>query len=96
MGSAGLYWCLPGCQPGHTSSFVSQMTRTSLVCHHWSSVCLLTTLPRAQCGSTVSGNMVGEPRGADQGLTGRQTGGPLCPPPSAYSSSGAPGKWGEQ
>lgn len=41
---------------------VFQMTRTSLVCHHWSSVCLLTTLLRARCGSTVSGSMVGEPR----------------------------------
>lgn len=33
------------------------------MCHHWSSVCLLTTLPRAHCGLTGSGNMVGEPRG---------------------------------
>lgn len=62
---------LPGCQPGHMSNFVSQMTRTSLVCHHWSSVYLLTTLPRARCGSTVSGNMVGEPERAVQGPNGQ-------------------------
>lgn len=49
--------------PGHKQPCVLQTTRTSQVCHHWSSVCLLTTLPRAHSGLTGSGNMVGEPRG---------------------------------
>lgn len=47
---------------GSHVQFLLQMTRTFLVCHLWSSVCLLTTLLRAQCGLTVNGNMVGEPR----------------------------------
>lgn len=39
---------------------VLQMTRTSPACHRWSSACLLTTLPRAHCGSTDSGSTVGD------------------------------------
>lgn len=55
--------CVGACQavgPVTCAAFVSQMTRTSLVCLPWSSVCPLTTLPRARCGSTVSGSTVGD------------------------------------
>lgn len=41
------------------------------MCHHWSSVCLLTTLPRVQCGLTVSGSTVGKPRTIQRPKAGR-------------------------
>lgn len=58
MGRAS--WVLARLSARSRVVFVSQMIRTSLVCHRWSSVCLLTILPRAQCGLTVSGSTVGE------------------------------------
>lgn len=52
-----------GCARSQAQPLVLQTTRTSQMCHRWSSVCPPTTPPRARCGSTGSGSTVSVPGG---------------------------------